>query len=80
MFFFAGGRANCGVNKTFIGCVVDCPSEYCPVTESDANVACGPPAVCYGGCGCQYGYKIRSRTDRSCIVASDCRKFFILVS
>ncbi|XP_061704905.1 zonadhesin-like isoform X1 [Cydia pomonella] len=66
------GGNPCGKNATFVPCSVNCPNNYCPVGESKGIIACSPPHPCPSGCTCKKGYKRKSSSDSTCILASDC--------
>ncbi|XP_063367819.1 zonadhesin-like [Cydia amplana] len=70
------GGNPCGKNASFVPCSFDCPSNTCPVGDSKGVVACSPPHPCASGCSCKKGYKRKSSSDYTCILASDCQLIF----
>ncbi|KAJ8724346.1 hypothetical protein PYW08_015820 [Mythimna loreyi] len=67
-----GGSPICGANKTYVDCKFGCPTNYCPVDDSRAQVACSLAYPCQGGCACIAGHLIVSPEDPRCVLASDC--------
>ncbi|KAJ8724345.1 hypothetical protein PYW08_015819 [Mythimna loreyi] len=67
-----GGWPTCRKNETYVYCNVGCPTNYCPVDDSLAIIACDPPYPCPGGCACKRGYLMASVDDDRCILSSEC--------
>nr|XP_049693107.1 zonadhesin isoform X3 [Helicoverpa armigera] len=61
----------CGANQTYVDCKYGC-SEYCPISDSRAQVACSIAAPCPSGCACKPGYLKLSYDNPICVNASDC--------
>lgn len=76
---FPGGNP-CGVNGTYTFCKLECDAKFCPVNDG-IRYDCLPfqrDVVCRTGCICRNRkYLWRSREDRTCILAQECREYLI---
>ncbi|CAB3226607.1 unnamed protein product [Arctia plantaginis] len=67
-----GGSPSCGENKTYVDCFVGCPTNYCPLDDSQAMIACDIAFPCPPGCACNPGYLMLSYEDQRCVKSSEC--------
>ncbi|XP_030031197.2 zonadhesin [Manduca sexta] len=63
---------SCQKNETFAACKVNCPTDFCPVNDNRASVACSVVYPCPPGCICKANHRRLSQADDKCILASDC--------